>query len=65
MGGINRALIASAAKSTDVPGGSIEEQKRHIIYFCERSPLASFIEAVLDLFDTMRAQRSLPKWHPS
>ncbi len=63
MSGLNAQIpFKPNQKMTNLALWNIERQKQHIRLFCFRNPLASYVVAVLDLFDSMRREEGLPDW---
>lgn len=61
MSGLNLSLRAERADLLPHNFGA-EAQMRYIRRFCEERPSALFVEAVEELYATLRAKQSLPPW---
>lgn len=61
MSGMNISLREERANLEPHNFGS-KAQKEYIRHFCEDRPSALYVEAVRDLYDTLRKKQSLPPW---
>ncbi len=73
MSGLNLGLMgaarlqglqggAAAQVATDLGLMSFDGQERHIRHYCDRHPLNDYMDAVLNLFNTMRGKQGLSTW---
>ena len=61
MSGLNTSLLPIGAQ-TDLAGSTTDAQQRYIDDFYDGRPLATYVQAVLALYDQMRKEQGLREW---
>jgi hypothetical protein len=64
MSGLNSVVLYSA-KNTNLGGRDVEDQLARLDRFCDQHPLATYVQAVLNLYDAMRSEQGLADWRPA
>jgi hypothetical protein len=63
MSGVNSAPMLSG-QGTDLAASATNVQQAFIDQYCDQRPLATYVQAVLSLYDTMRSEQGLRDWRP-
>lgn len=64
MSGLNIVALANQGRSgtTDLGAMPVEKQRSFLRSYCDKHPLADYMQAVHELFKTMRDDQGLPEW---
>lgn len=64
MSGINIYAHERSKKTTDLAPNDFDtdRQTRYLLNFCDKNPLATMVQGILDLFEYMRARQGLGEW---
>jgi hypothetical protein len=62
MSGINFVLSIRNQDTTNLARWELQRQMQHIRQYCANNPLRYYLEAVVDLYDTMRREQYLSDW---
>jgi hypothetical protein len=65
MSALNTPPLMSGVAITNLEARTPPEQQAFIDQFCNQHPTASYVGAVLSLYDTMRSEQGLHDWRSS
>ena len=51
-------------KASNLAARATDYEQAFIDQYCDQRPLASYVQAVLSLYDTMRSEEGLHDWRP-
>jgi hypothetical protein len=54
--------MMSGIKTTNLEGRELNDQMRFVDQYCDQRPLATYAQAVMSLYDTMRSEQGLHDW---
>lgn len=64
MSGLNTAPLL-LGNETNLAARDTNYQRAIIDQYCDQRPLASYVQAVMSLYDTMRSEQGLHDWRPT
>ena len=64
MSGLNTGPLLSG-RAANLGASSTNDQQAFIDQFCDQRPVATYVAAVMSLYDTMRTGQGLNDWRPA
>jgi hypothetical protein len=64
LSGLNTQPMLSG-NGTNLAARATNYQQAFVDQYCDQRPLASYVQAVMSLYDTMRSEQGLRDWRPT